>query len=62
MMTKDIQKKIKNGLVILDIPDPDLKPFGFFPANIHLLKVNYRNTTKRREVQSEFTIKTPERQ
>ena len=60
MMTKDIQKKIKNGLVILDIPDPNSR--SFFPANIHLLKVNYRNTRKRREVQSEFTIKTPERQ
>lgn len=49
MMTKDIQKKSKMALWSLDIPDPDLKPFGFFPANIHLLKVDYRNTRKRRK-------------
>ena len=31
------------------------------PANIYLLKVNNRNTRKRCEICSKFTLKTPER-
>ena len=32
-----------------------------YPANIYLLKGNYRNTRKRCEICSKFTLKTPER-
>ena len=31
------------------------------PANIYLLKINYRNTGKRCEICSKLVIKTPER-
>ena len=31
---------------------------GWYPANIYLLKVNSRNTRKRREICSKLTIKT----
>ena len=34
--------------------------FLFFPANIYLFKVNNKNTTKRGEICSKLTIKTPE--
>ena len=34
---------------------------GTNPANIYLFKVNHRNTTKRCEISSKLTIKTPER-
>ena len=33
----------------------------FYPAYIYLFKVNYRNTSKRCEICSKLTIKTPER-
>ena len=33
----------------------------FYSANIYLFKVNNRNTRKRCEIFSKFTIKTPER-
>ena len=32
-----------------------------YPANIYLIKVNNKNTRKRCEICSKFTIKTPER-
>ena len=35
--------------------------FTQYPANIHLFKVNNRNTRKRCEICSKLTIKTPER-
>ena len=40
------------------------KLFSFFstnPANIYLFKVNNRNTSKKSEICSKSTIKTPER-
>ena len=36
------------------------EPLGFIPATIYLLKVNNRNTTKRREICSKLTIKKSE--
>ena len=36
-------------------------PDDFFPTHIYLFKVNNRNTTKRCEICSNLTVKTPER-
>ena len=33
----------------------------FYPANIHVFKINNRNTRKRCEICSELAVKTPER-
>ena len=37
------------------------KSFFSYPANIYLFKVNSRNTKKRYEICSKFTITTPKR-
>ena len=40
---------------------PGMDVTGMYPADIHLLKVNNRNTKLRCEICSKLTIKTPER-